>query len=70
MTIDCLVAFTDYGEDYPEALGLITSKKVDLKPMISHYITMEQAPEAFQWCADGLDDKGRAVTKVMFKIGD
>ncbi|XP_072138850.1 sorbitol dehydrogenase-like isoform X2 [Mobula birostris] len=37
-----------YTNTWPTAIALIASKKVDVKPLITHCFPLEQAPEAFE----------------------
>lgn len=65
--IDFRGAFA-YGKDYPEALRLIESGKVDLKAVASHHVKMEDAQKAYEWCEKGEDDEGKAVLKGGCKV--
>lgn len=42
-----------YRNCYPLALGLVESKKINLKPLISHRFTLEESVEAFTRCSKG-----------------
>lgn len=41
------------SRSYPKALELVASKRVDLKPLVSHRFSLEQAEEAFQMALTG-----------------
>ncbi|KAI9031449.1 chaperonin 10-like protein [Hyaloraphidium curvatum] len=53
-----------YPEEYPEALELIASGRVDVKPLISHVMPIEDFEKGYQ---TALDAKAGSV-KVMFSL--
>jgi len=46
---------------YPTAIRMLSSKTVDVKPLITHRFPLEKAPEAFEFAKTG---KG---LKIMLK---
>ncbi|XP_015786765.1 sorbitol dehydrogenase [Tetranychus urticae] len=42
-----------YKNSYPKAVNLISSGKIDVKPIISHYFKLEQAHDAFELARSG-----------------
>lgn len=42
-----------YTNTWPTAIALIASRKVDVKPLITHRFPLEQAPEAFECAKKG-----------------
>ncbi|TFK29381.1 xylitol dehydrogenase [Coprinopsis marcescibilis] len=55
-----------YGPgDYPFAIGLVASGKVDLKPLVTHRFKFEDAPTAFNATRKGKSDDGKGVIKVV-----
>ncbi|KAI9021306.1 sorbitol dehydrogenase-2-like protein [Hyaloraphidium curvatum] len=59
-----------YGKpsDYPGALALVQSGKVDLKPLVSHHIKLADVSRGYEWCAKGTDAHGGVVNKIMFDL--
>lgn len=53
-----------YRNCYPLALSLVESKKLDLRPFVSHRFPLEQAKEAFETCG-----RGEGV-KILIKCMD
>lgn len=51
------VLFFSYGD----ALNLLTSKKIDVKPLITHNYKLEETVQAFETSKSGQDN----VVKVM-----
>lgn len=37
-----------YHETYPKAIALVSEELIDLKPLVTHRFTLEQAKEAFE----------------------
>ncbi|KAG1757873.1 chaperonin 10-like protein [Suillus lakei] len=80
VTIDMLVVLCKelvlrgsfrYGPgDYPLAIALATSGKVDLKPLVSHRFPFTQACEAFETTRNGKSPDGKGVIKVMISGPD
>ncbi|XP_050575501.1 sorbitol dehydrogenase-like isoform X1 [Bombus affinis] len=50
-----------YANDYGDALDLLTSKKIDVKPLITHNYKLEETVQAFETSKSGQDN----VVKVM-----
>lgn len=46
---------------YEDALDLVTSKKIDVKPLITHNYKIEETIQAFETSTSGQDN----VVKVM-----
>ncbi|XP_035668185.1 sorbitol dehydrogenase-like [Branchiostoma floridae] len=42
-----------YANDYPTALAMIASGQVNVKPLVSHRYSLEQALEAFEFAKKG-----------------
>ena len=59
-TFDSIVQLT-LPFSYPQALALVATGAIDVKPLITHRFTLEQADKAFQTAADS---KQKAI-KVM-----
>ncbi|KAF9057669.1 xylitol dehydrogenase [Panaeolus papilionaceus] len=55
-----------YGPgDYPLAISLVSSGKVDLKPLVTHRYPFEEAVTAFQATKAGKSEDGKGVIKVI-----
>lgn len=50
-----------YANDYSDALNLLTTKKIDVKPLITHHFKIEDTVAAFDTAKSGQND----VIKVM-----
>ncbi|EPT03731.1 hypothetical protein FOMPIDRAFT_1022297 [Fomitopsis schrenkii] len=60
-----------YGPgDYPLAIALVEQGKVDLKPLITHRYTFDQAVEAFQTTRLGKSADGKGVIKAVISGPD
>ncbi|KAI0736184.1 xylitol dehydrogenase [Fomitopsis betulina] len=60
-----------YGPgDYPLAIALVAQGKVDLKPLITHRYTFDQAVEAFQTTRLGKSADGKGVIKAVISGPD
>ncbi|KAG1889432.1 chaperonin 10-like protein [Suillus subluteus] len=60
-----------YGPgDYPLAIALVASGKVDLKSLVSHRFPFTQACEAFEITRNGKNPDGKGVIKVMISGPD
>jgi len=57
-----VVGIYRYANSYPKAISLISSGKVDVKPLITHRYKLEDAAEAFKMARDGKE----STMKVMF----
>jgi len=55
-----------YANTYPKALSLITSGKIDVKPLITHRFSMQDVVKAFQVSKDMSD----GAIKVMINIAE
>jgi len=55
-----------YGPgDYPLAIGLVAQGKIDLKPLVTHRFSFEEAVEAFETTKKGQSADGKGVIKVV-----
>ncbi|KAH7106366.1 xylitol dehydrogenase [Auriculariales sp. MPI-PUGE-AT-0066] len=55
-----------YGPgDYPLSIGLVASGKIDLKPLVTHRFTFDQAPLAFETTKKGKSEDGKSVIKAI-----
>jgi len=60
-----------YGPgDYDLALSLLSSGKVDVKPLVTHRFTFEQAIEAFNTTKTGKSQDGKPVIKAVISGPD
>ncbi|KAG0709736.1 chaperonin 10-like protein [Suillus ampliporus] len=60
-----------YGPgDYPLAIALAASGKVDVKPLVSHRFPFTQAREAFETTRNGKSPDGKGVIKVIISGPD
>jgi L-iditol 2-dehydrogenase len=59
--VDIIGAFRYHG-NYPTALALIASGRVNVKPLISHHFKMEESAEAFDTAEKG---KGNAIKVII-----
>ena len=60
-----------YGPgDYPLAIALVEQGKIDLKPLITHRYTFDQAVEAFQTTRLGKSADGKGVIKAVISGPD
>jgi L-iditol 2-dehydrogenase len=59
--VDIIGAFRYHG-NYPTALALIASGRVNVKPLISHHFKMEETAEAFDTAEHG---KGNAIKVII-----
>ncbi|PCH41102.1 xylitol dehydrogenase [Wolfiporia cocos MD-104 SS10] len=60
-----------YGPgDYPLAIALVSQGKIDLKPLITHRFSFEQASEAFQTTRAGKSEDGKGVIKAVISGPD
>ncbi|GLB33922.1 putative alcohol dehydrogenase GroES-like domain [Lyophyllum shimeji] len=60
-----------YGAgDYPLAIALVAQGKIDLKPLVTHRYTFDQAIAAFQATRVGKSEDGRGVIKAMISGPD
>lgn len=41
-----------YRDTYPKAISLVSSKLIDLKPLVTHRFPLEQGEKAFKAAAD------------------
>ena len=56
--------------DYELAIALAAQGKIDLKPLITHRFTFEQAKEAFETNRAGKSPDGKAVIKAIISGPD
>ena len=56
--------------DYELAINLAGAGKVDLKPLITHRFSFDQAPEAFNVNRAGKSPDGKAVIKAVISGPD
>ena len=56
--------------DYELGLALVGQGKIDLKPLVTHRFTFEQAPEAFNINRLGKSPDGKAVIKAIISGPD
>jgi D-xylulose reductase len=56
--------------DYELGIALAAQGKIDLKPLITHRFTFEQAKEAFQTNRVGKSPDGKAVIKAIISGPD
>lgn len=55
-----------YGPgDYPLAIALVSQGKIDVKPLVTHRFTFEEAPAAFKATRAGRGEDGKGVIKAM-----
>ena len=60
-----------YGPgDYPLAIALVAQGKIDLKPLITHRYSFDQAVEAFQTTRLGKSSDGKGVIKAVISGPD
>ncbi|KAF9247310.1 chaperonin 10-like protein [Melanogaster broomeanus] len=60
-----------YGPgDYPLAIALVAQGKVDLKPLVSHRFSFDDAILAFQTTRDGKSSDGKGVIKAIISGPD
>ncbi|TFK91479.1 xylitol dehydrogenase [Polyporus arcularius HHB13444] len=60
-----------YGPgDYPLAIALVSQGKIDLKPLVTHRFSFDQAVEAFQVTRNGKSADGKAVIKAVISGPD
>ncbi|KAG6911206.1 hypothetical protein DXG01_003073 [Tephrocybe rancida] len=60
-----------YGPgDYPLAIALVAQGKIDLKPLVTHRYTFDQAIVAFQATRSGKSEDGKGVIKVVISGPD
>jgi len=55
-----------YG-DYPLAIDLVASGKIDLKPLVTHRYKFEDAVEAFESTKKGMGQDGKPVIKAIIE---
>ena len=56
--------------DYALAIALVSQGKIDLKPLVTHRYSFEQAVEAFQVTRQGKSADGKAVIKAVISGPD
>ncbi len=56
--------------DYPLAIALVSQGKIDLKPLVTHRFSFDQAVEAFQVTRNGKSADGKAVIKAVISGPD
>lgn len=56
--------------DYPLAIALVASGKVDVKSLVSHRFPFTQAWEAFEITRNGKSPDGKGVIKVIVPSPD
>lgn len=56
--------------DYPLAIALVASGKIDVKSLVSHRFPFVQACEAFEVTRSGKSPDGKGVIKVMISGPD
>ena len=56
--------------DYPLSISLVSQGKIDLKPLVTHRFTFDQAPEAFNINRLGKSPDGKAVIKAIISGPD
>ena len=70
--VDILGSFR-YADTYPQALALLASPSSGLRTMVSKLVThrfgLSDTKKAFEMLAQGVDDKGELVLKVMVGPG-
>ncbi|KAF5388228.1 hypothetical protein D9615_000511 [Tricholomella constricta] len=60
-----------YGPgDYPLAIALVAQGKIDLKPLVTHRYTFDQAIAAFQATRAGKSEDGKGVIKAIISGPD
>jgi len=60
-----------YGPgDYPLAIALVAQGKIDLKPLVTHRFSFDQAIEAFQTTRAGKSADGKGVIKAVISGPD
>jgi len=60
-----------YGPgDYPLAIALVASGKIDLKPLVTHRFTFDQAIVAFKATRAGKSEDGKGVIKAIISGPD
>ncbi|PCH41103.1 xylitol dehydrogenase [Wolfiporia cocos MD-104 SS10] len=60
-----------YGPgDYPLAIALVSQGKIDLKPLVTHRFSFDQAIEAFQTTRVGKSADGKGVIKAVISGPD
>jgi D-xylulose reductase len=60
-----------YGPgDYPLAIALVAQRRVDLKPLVTHRFTFQDAIAAFNATKDGRGEDGKGVIKVIISGPD
>ncbi|KAH6905535.1 NADP(H)-dependent ketose reductase [Coprinopsis sp. MPI-PUGE-AT-0042] len=59
-----------YANTYPDALALLASGRLEgISNLVTHRFTLDRAQEAFQLMAQGVDEEGNMVLKVMVGSG-
>ena len=56
--------------DYPLAISLVAQGRIDLKPLVTHRFSFEQAVDAFQATRAGKSPDGKAVIKAVISGPD
>jgi L-iditol 2-dehydrogenase len=63
--VDILGSFR-YANTYPAALALLASGKIkNVEKLVTHRLSLEEAPRAFELLSRGMDEDGNMVLKVM-----
>jgi len=53
-----------YHDTYPTALELVASKKVDVKPLVTHHFSFEECQKAFETAEVGKDGAIKVTIQV------
>jgi len=53
-----------YCDTYPTALDLVASKKVDVKPLVTHHFSFEECQKAFEIAEAGKDGAIKVTIQV------
>ena len=56
--------------DYQLAIALVAQNRIDLKPLVTHRFSFEQAVDAFQTTRAGKSPDGKAVIKAVISGPD
>eukprot|EP01111_Echinosteliopsis_oligospora_P007332 TRINITY_DN2219_c0_g1_i1.p1 TRINITY_DN2219_c0_g1~~TRINITY_DN2219_c0_g1_i1.p1 ORF type:complete len:355 (-),score=116.03 TRINITY_DN2219_c0_g1_i1:33-1097(-) len=57
-----------YANCYPKAIALISSGKVNVKPLITHHFGFQESIEAFTTAKDGADKNKKPSVKVIINL--